>query len=133
CLRGGGRGRLGQVGGLDGGGGIGLLGCRDGLGGVLVGDAGSSGAGGGLLHRGLALRDGGLCTAAPSLDLLGGGLDLRRAQHHGLLEVGLVASRASGRGLADELQLVFAELDDVVVLQEVLLDLVAVDHGAVGD
>jgi len=56
---------------------------------------------------------------------------LRRAQHHGLLEIRLLAGGGSRGGLADELQLVLAQLDDVVVLQEVLLDGVAVHHRAV--
>src|SRR5262249_50717986 len=61
----------------------------------------------------------------------GCGLHRRGAQHHRLLEIGLLAARGGGR-LADELQLVLAKLDDVVVLQEMLLDRVAVDDRAVG-
>src|SRR5262245_10743246 len=97
---------------------------------LLVREAGGRGGGHGLLDRGGALHDRAGRAAAGGLRLFGGRLHLRGTQHHGLLEIGLL-----GRGrrrVADELELVLAELDYVVVLQEVLLDRVAVDHGAVG-
>ncbi len=57
----------------------------------------------------------------------------RGPQDHGLLEVRAVGARAGRRRrLGYELELVLADLDHVVVLQEVLLDRVAVDDRAVG-
>src|SRR5712691_6447017 len=92
--------------------------------GILVCDPGGGGAGGYLLRGGGARSarrlGGGLRGAAAGhcLGLLGRCLHRRGPQHHGLLEIRLLGADRSG-GLADELQLVLAQLDDVVVLQEV--------------
>src|SRR5882762_7619793 len=104
-------------------------GRRGGLGArILVGDTGRRCAGRCRLHRGLALRDGRLRAAAGGS---GRGLHRGGAQDHRFFEVRLLPA-GRGRGFTDELELVLAQLDDVVVLQEVLLDRVAVDDRAVG-
>src|SRR6267378_1114345 len=95
---------------------------------ILVGDTGRRCAGRCRLHRGLALRDGRLRAAAGGS---GRGLHRGGAQDHRFFEVRLLPA-GRGRGFTDELELVLAQLDDVVVLQEVLLDRVAVDDRAVG-
>src|SRR5205814_3590710 len=104
--------------------------------GILVRDPGGRGADGYVLRGGDARSarrmGGGLRgTSGHCLGLLGGRLHRRGPQHHGLLEISLL-SADRGCWLSDELQLVLAELDHVVVLQEVLLDRVAVDDRAVG-
>src|SRR6266853_1611128 len=58
------------------------------------------------------------------------GLHRTGAKHHGFFEIRRLGLPCNG--FAYVLQLVFAELDDVTVLQEVLLDRLTVDHGAVG-
>jgi hypothetical protein len=65
------------------------------------------------------------------LGLLGRRLHCRRPQHHRLLEICCRRGRLRAL-LLDELQLVLAEFDDIVVLQEMLLHGIAVDQGAIG-
>ena len=100
--------------------------------GLLLGGARRLGRRADRLHCRLTRGLRGLGTAAAH----GPGLFCRRLhpggpQNHRLLEIGRRGGRLRAR-LLDEFKLVLAELDNVVVLQEMLLDRVAVDQRAVG-
>src|SRR3970282_407065 len=94
------------------------------------GGARARGAGRDVLRAARARRFGRAGAHGPRL--LGGSLHRRGAQHHRLLEIRLLRGwRRPGR-VAGEHAAILAQLDDVVVLQEVLLDRIAVDQRAVG-